>query len=74
MEDKVAKNLKFSRYITTIANLIASGLFYFAYTLNGEAWFLIAAAALAIARISAFFFFKYIQTKLINSNKSEPIN
>ena len=74
-DNKIKSNLKWSKYITLTANIIGAVLFFVAYRMNGEIWFLIASILLIFVCGFSIYFFSYLNKKIDNIlNQSEAHN
>lgn len=62
-KSKILSNLKWSKIFILFTNLFASVLFYFAYKLSLNIWFLIVAIVLVLALVASFIFFIKIEAK-----------
>ncbi len=67
--DTIIQNLKSSFKWITVCNIVASILFFLAYSILDNILLLIAGIALLVAIIFYYFFIIYIQRKLIHSSK-----
>lgn len=73
-EKKILSNLRWSKYFILITNLGASILFFIAYKLSSNVWFLVTAIVLFIVMFAAAYFFIRLEAKfkkILNTNKSE---
>ncbi len=60
---KIMANLKWSKIFILFTNLLSSILFFFAYKLSLNIWFLITAIVLALALVASFIFFIKLEAK-----------
>lgn len=62
-DDSVNRNLNKSLWLTSGANFVASVLFFIAFLLLKNVWFLVAAIALFIAGIGFIYAVKFMERK-----------
>ena len=60
---KIFANLKWSKIFILFTNLFSAILFYIAYKLSLNVWFLVAAIVLALALVVSFIFFIKLEAK-----------